>query len=308
MTLSLNLLSEQEWVLGRTNQPGKLHNSHFIGYFNNAITAIKDSIKEGSVFYNNVVPTERIDNNSLIYEETSPYVNLFSLAPKSYYIKDPDFLDLWNFTDIDSTIIETFDRIPSSKYINSSLEYALPNRYILFAMQSDSQQLTKNYNKRIVEKTLQFARDKKINILFKLHPFTNYRTRFLQDLRSFKEQGLLSSYAHILSHKYNTSHLINNADQVWTFSSGVALQAVIANKKTVCFSTDNTFGPAVVLASSPEEAFYSNDVCPNTILRFLTWYYHKICLDLHNSNFQSKLYERCDNFFNKKLPMKLIFT
>ncbi len=175
-------------------------------------------------------------------------------------------------------------------------------------MQSDSQQLDKNYNRQLVQKTLQFAKENKVHILFKLHPFTNYRTRFLQDLIIFKGDNLLSPYSHIVSHKYNTNHLITNAQQVWTFSSGVALEAVIKHKKVVSFYSSNDFDAVVNIAYSPEEAFYSNKINTEDSLRFLTWYYYKLCIDLFSNTFDYNLYDRCDKFFNKKLSLKQIFT
>lgn len=308
MSLELNLLTEQDWVACRTNQPDKLKNSYLIDRFNTAIYSIIDNFVNGSIYYNNIVPYNCISNNSLLYEETSPYINLFSIAPKAYYTQDSSFCDLWKLTDIDSAIIDTFSGIPSSKYKNNELEYPISQNYILFAMQSDSQQLDKNYNKDGIASVLQFAIDNKINIVFKLHPFTNYRTRFLKDLELFKSSNLLSKYSHIVSHKYSTNHLIANADQVWTFSSGVAMQAVIAGKKVSCFSSKHTFGPIVHTVSSPEDAFSSKKIESTDILRFLTWYYHKLCIDLHTDTFKAVLYDRCDKFFNKKLSLEQIFT
>lgn len=307
MSLQLELLEEYDWVQGRLNQPDKLHNSYLISIFNNAISAIKDNFISGNIYYNKIVKQRDIVKNSLIYEETSPYVNLFTLAPKSYYMQDVYFTNLWKHVDIDSNILNIFASMKQTKYKNTDVEYDIPSKYILFALQSDSKHLDKNYSKELVKNILSFATNTQTHIIFKLHPFTNPRTRFLNDLLEFKANNLLSKYTHIISHKFSTNHLVNNAEQIWTFSSGVALQAVVANKKSVSFSNTN-YAPAVIKVNCPEEAYYCSAPSTDIILRFLTWYYHKINLNVLSTNFEEALFDKCNNFFNKKLPVSQIFT
>jgi hypothetical protein len=93
---------------------------------------------------------------------------------------------------------------------------------------------------------------------------------------------------------------------LWSFRSGSGLQAILKGKPVSYFHKPYDFHPICKYASSPQEA-YEAVYNEENVKRFLSWYYHKLTLDITAENFEDRLYQRLDNYFNKGYAINDLF-
>lgn len=284
-------ITPKEWCESRIDQKLKFQNVSYITEFNKALVKFKDEF-DGEVryFYKN---TDLSHHKILYYAENTPIFYLFKLSPDGFYIDNEDTNDLWKRSEIDTTILEKFNSLTTNKYLQGEQTFKDESDFILFPLQS----LANKFDPKIFFDCIGWAVKNKKKIVFKLHPF-HHGNVVNNSVISIKKNPKIQEYVKFVNSEYNLDDLIDKCCMVWTFNSGSGLQAILKGKPVSYFMKPYDYAPICKYSLTPEEAFNCEYNSEN-VKRFLSWYYHKLTLDVTHNDFENKLYERMDNYFNK---------
>jgi hypothetical protein len=220
-----------------------------------------------------------------------------------------DIRNLWNSTEIDKNILDFLRSKSINKYKQNSEIYDFDKEYILFPLQS-----LHYTSEKVFIKCILWAQKNQKYIIFKKHPFSNPGDFFDSLWNILKKKGLIGEYVKLIDHQYNLDSLIDNAKQVWCCNSGAGMQALIKGKPVSFFTEAKNGSLSFVeyyeiakFVKSPEEAYANNGVNHKDLARYFSWYYHKFVIDLENSNYEDKLYERMYKFYVERKTLEELF-
>lgn len=304
MSLRLDLISEDEWKAVRSNgmQKTKWVNSHWITKLKLSVAPLRYSY-DGLFIYNRVKHAP-IKHRYIQTAETSPVFQLFCLHSNTFipdYYNRPEFqyLPYWKSSSIDDNIINIFNSFELNKYSAGPKEELDFDNYILFALQSKSDQ----FDKQLFIDIIKWCNDNKRRIVLKLHPYTDPTNYIFPVLKDLKNQNMLN-YVKIVTHEYNIDRLIEQSDKVWTFNSGVALNAILKGRPVATF-WNSDYNPICARCYSPEGAdriTYPDDV---SLYRYLSWFYHRYTIDIGSDNVLDRFTELFDHFYRDQLTLEL---
>ena len=103
----------------------------------------------------------------------------------------------------------------------------------------------------------------------------------------YVREGLTSEYS-IFIDNVNTDSLIPNANRVYSADSAVSLNAMLAGKPTATFHPMD-LSEVVPMITEPEELDNVEPVPLSVQNQFLSWYYHKLVIDIDSPDFESKM-------------------
>lgn len=296
--LNLKLISEHDWASPRSHQYGKLYNLPKLLKFNSVLNAVKYDYT-GTIAYFKVNKRSYIPQDNLLeYTENSPIFHFFKLIPNRYYIADFPDDNLWRTCDIDTTVYQLFSN--TNKYTQPEKQFVLDKPYILFPLQSNNSKLLHSFMPDIFIRTILWAKATKTYILFKAHPFTTVNSHIYKYWDYLKAQGHVSDYSILVPPEYNVDYLVHNAEQVWTFSSGVGMQAAIVGKPVAHFWRDVDFFPLSTFAKTPEDAILSTAPSAEDRHRFLTWYFKILTINADSPKLELKIRNRLEKYFAQK--------
>lgn len=237
------------------------------------------------------------------YTENTPVPYLFKMSPNRYFLNifNPK---LWYKHDIDSNIRSKF--ADANKYALRDSVYQFDNPYILFALQSVNFTST-TMSKRLFIELVHWAETNKKYVLFKLHPFTTPDNNILLYWNMLKEAGVIKKYAILVDSKYNTDELIANSNAVWTYSSGVGLNAVVQNKIVVSFTDQLDYADLYTICQSPNEAILAENKPKVDVDRFLSWYYNKLIIDVSRDDLYEQICNRIQSCVVNNYDIERIF-
>jgi len=296
MTLELKLITEDDWKQGRQHQESKFTNYYKLNNFHKALENLKNDYT-GTISYHkfNKKFNATLLNNTLEYTENSPIFEYFKLSPNSYYLNEFPDDNLWRSCDIDSSVYSLFQ--DTNKYKQSPELFIFDKPYILFTLQSNGSKLVHSFNAETFIRIVMWATTNKKYILFKLHPYHFPNSNIETCWKYLDKKGYISDYVMLVDKRYNLDHLIKNAEQVWTFSSGAGMQAVIYNKPVAHFWKNVDFFPVANFVTTPEEAYLTKKPSNEDITRFLTWYFTKLTINSESVNLEKRLRHRLEQYF-----------
>lgn len=275
----------------------------WIKKFETELRVVSQSLDIDTVIdYYNHYPVKRSDYQSIIeYEENTPIPYLFKLSPGRYFLNrfNPK---LWHRHDIDSTIKSKF--INANKYALRSELYQFSDPYILFSLQSTNFG-SRSMSKKLLIELVYWAETNKRYILFKLHPFTNSNSKLLLYWKMLEAAGVISKYAILVDSKFNTDNLVQNADAVWTYSSGVGLNAVLQGKPVVAFTDQQDYADLYTICQTPSEVVHATATLDTD--RFLSWYYNKLIIDVSRDDLNNQIIDRIKSCVDNNYDIERIF-
>jgi hypothetical protein len=214
-------------------------------------------------------------DNTLTWRFGSPNPNLYVFTPNRMYLdKNNPFLNLWKNCDLDESVMQTF-----AKYVQPQKILELPESYNLFLMQ-DSLGLEYEHFMDAVR----YAHERKVYTIFKQHPLTEVCTHFSD-----------SEYTIFVDASYNLDHLVNNADKVFSSWSSVGLSAMLAGKVTATYDT-MSYSEIMPRISTAYELEDVEPVDRDDLCRFLSWFTHKLCIDVTKEGFDDRIEKRIVDF------------
>jgi hypothetical protein len=138
------------------------------------------------------------------------------------------------------------------------------------------------------------------HVVVKTHPYTN--TLHLEDYKkrfyALYSKGIDKQYFHLVC-EANTDYLVDNCYMLWTTLSGVGFSALLKEKPVSYFGRDidYNYGPIAKFCKTPEEAYDNIRLPYSEIKRYFSWYYDKLSIDLHSTDWQSTLKNRLYQYF-----------
>ena len=293
----------QSWKDLRKNQSSKWVNYTFIEKFESALKSIE--INDLLNIQYCMSRPFGIKPDVIEYTESTPFVKLIKLSPQGYFINCYDSAPLWEKCDIDSSIIQTIG--VTNKYEQSSNVYHFDKPYILFALQSLNFTSEKYLDVKTFAKVMYWAEINKIHVLFKLHPYNLQKDLTIKYWNALRKEGLGKQYVELVPAEYSIDHLIFNSIGVWTHSSGVAFQSLLYNKPTATISKNVDWWPISIVNDNPITTQF---IEPNRdeVLRYLTWYYHKLTIDSTSVNLKNIIESRLHSFIEHNFDPERIYA
>jgi len=218
--------------------------------------------------------------NSLIYSEGSANFNLFKLTPNAQYILSNPMLNLWKRTDIDSNIIKVFELMSNSKYLQTNTSQRIGRSYNLFLMQMAS-----TVDLRFTVDALKYATEQKRFTVFKTHPAVGDGTDFPALWETFKKHRLVSDYTIMVDGDLQS--LIDDADIVYSADSACTFNAMLKGIPVFNYRINEFSEIVPILDTSKDMPITIID--HEDLLRFLSWYYHKLSIDVNQDSFPQRL-------------------
>lgn len=212
--------------------------------------------------------------HTLTWRFGSPNTELYLFTPNRQYLdKTNPFLNQWRDCVIDPGITDIF----RTKYSQGERLMDLPDRYNLFVMQDgiDAE------HEHMID-AMNYAREQKVYTIFKQHPLTENCIQ-------------TSDYIIFADASYNLDHLLNHADRVSSSWSTVSLNAML--KGIPCATYDTmTFSEIVPIIRTARELEDIEAVDYSDLQRFLSWYVHKLCIDVSKEGFEERIEQRIVDF------------
>ncbi len=290
------------WKDIRINQPEKTSVFTWVDKFESELTKVSQDVPDKLLvgYYDKFMGYEQAQ---IEYTENTPIPYYFKLSPHRYYIENftPK---LWMNTDVDSTIRDKF--IDANKYVPKKDIFQFTESFILFTLQSVNFRRD-SLSQRTLLELVHWAESNKRYILFKLHPFTSEDNPTLIFWDKLVQASVVKKYAVLVGTDYNTDDLIQRADMVWTHSSGTSLSAVLAGKPVAAFSDKTDYAELYTTCQSPEEAANVQAKPQQEIDRFLSWYYHKLIIDVSRTDLYDQIHNRILKCIDTDYDLSKIF-
>jgi hypothetical protein len=218
--------------------------------------------------------------NNMNFEQTltwrfgSPKTDLYVFTPNKMYLdKVNPFLHQWKECDIDHDVTKIF----GTKYSQGSRIIDLPDKYNLFLLQDN---IGPEYDHML--DAMKYAEEQKVYTVFKQHPLTEICIHN-------------SDYIIFADANCNLDHLLDNADKVFSSWSSVSLNAMLKGKPCATYDT-MAFSEIVPKIDSAYQLEDIEPVNQDDLSRFLSWFTHKLCIDVSKEGFEEKIEQRIVSF------------
>lgn len=286
----------KQWLVLRKHQPLKLKNFPHLSKFSESIKRLSDKHQIPYVFAD--AHKAQYLEYSLIFRGGSPNYKLFKMTPYGDYVTRWPMYHLWKDCDIDEGIIDRFNAMPNNRYIQPDSKTETPESYDLYLMQmnlASTPMLPHNphldvesgtpKDDVVCRKALKYVKENKIYTIFKAHPTTTIPSSKVWEI--YKREGLVSEYS-IFVDDVNTDSLIPKANRVYSADSAVSLNAMLAGKRVATFHPMD-LSEVVPMIKTPEDLDDIEPISLEDQKRFLSWYYHKLAIDIDDPNYEDKM-------------------
>lgn len=284
------------WAWVRRNQKLKLKNMPVLRKF---IDAVDISTRRHDVSYF-FADNERgrFFKDVLVCRGGSPNYNLCKLTHNGLYIHTNPRLNLWHNVDIDHTILDRFQKMNNNRYIQPDTCIDIPNEYHLFLMQMITTVFEDKHNPddSTFLTALNYATNTKTYTIFKGHPTTNVSSELVW--QTAQQSGLTSKYT-IFVNDCNVDYLVKHATVIYSQNSAVSLPAMLIGKPVATFG-DTDMSEILPVITNPIELLDIRPVAIKELARFLTWYYHRLIIDVEKDDFADHIEDLVVQFKNKK--------
>jgi hypothetical protein len=223
--------------------------------------------------------------HTLFWTGGSPNLHLCKITPAADYLfvkQNPRF-NLWKDWPIDYTIIDRFKAFKNNKFNQPDLHIELPEKYDLFLLQNMG---IGARDFPYTKDALEYATNTKTYTLFKGHPalkdqkgnHTAYHKQPNREIwEEYTQSGWVSEYT-IFIDDANTDELMEHAQITYAGNSVASLAAMLKGYKTATYA-DNDLSEILPQIKTAYELKDVQSVDIETLTRFLSWYYHSLCID-----------------------------
>jgi hypothetical protein len=260
------------WYQSRKGVPEKLINLKYIKMFGEAI--------QGHVQPHELDWEEKLRE----FRYTGGYANFHLMRfSKGLYIDTFPVWGLYKDAPADEAALEYFLRQPNDRYGQHKGIFQKDRPYTLFLLQMTAE--------KDLHETLRFiawATRSKTYTLFKTHPCPGGGTDPMALWSRAYVEGLLSEYT-ILVDGYRSEELIRGADRVVSVDSGGTFKALLYDIPTCTLRGPSMTTDIVPLVRTDDSILDVPAVAKEDKLRWLTWFYNRVCIDFHKPNYKDVL-------------------
>lgn len=189
--------------------------------------------------------------------------------------------------DIDSDILDFYLTQENSKFSVHKPEpdlSNLPNSFDLYALQ-----WPKTIDLEQTIDALQYATNTKRHVVFSTHPTSNGGNDYTinKEWEWFDQHGYISEYTHVVSNT-NTNTLVKHCNRLFSSCSAVNFMGLLYKKPTASYRNMAWSEVSPVIKNATVD-FTDWMPTEEDRLRFLSWYYHELCVDITATGWQEKL-------------------
>jgi len=299
----LNQLKMKIIKNGGIFQQKKLDNLKHLQYFHNMIKDYDVNAILAASVKNTLLADDNITyDNTLFYEPGTPNIQLFKFSPGGDYIfKNPRY-HLWKECDIDYDILKKFDKLPNNRYTQTQRTIPVPDSYDLFPLALSAKKKNEfgiPKDEVVTRDAIRYATEKKRYTIFKeSHLAVKGKT-----WHDFVKEGITSKYT-IYAEDCNGDYLIDNADRVYSSESAMCFQAMLKGKIVATYHDTDSSEVMPIIKTASE----IDDIEPlpiGKLYRYLSWYYHKLCINIYDENAEERINDRISRFINGERTKEL---
>ena len=329
------------WAKIRLDKPKKLANLPHLIKFHESLKRISKRQKIYFLFADLI--KAKFLSNTLMYRGGSPNYTHFKISPGGEYILYNPKYHLWKNQTIDPNIINKYLSFKNNRYEQPNKTIELPEHYNLFALQLTSRKFGAYdlpLGKMEIEKddpryspngtffgelglkgieltehdvmprdewatrdAIRHAKETKTYTIFKAHPVASSPNTKTWD--NFIKEGILNEYCIFVDgHECNVDYLIDHADLVYSSDSAVSFSAMLKGKPTATYyNTD--MSEIIPTIKTSDELVDIKTIPEEDVKRFLSWYYHKLCFDIEQDDYEDKIERMVVRFKNGERTKEL---
>jgi len=292
----------EEWVRIRKDSNPKIEKAKYLKEFEDALSELDFKLPPKHIDLINNSNLNYVQN-TLIYSEGSPAFHHFNISPGAELIHKAGrgfgpgigclnrFRNLWKWHDIDSNIL---DQYKNDKKWDTDLEDVKAkelneftsngNEFDLFPMQFfDSVDMPETSD------ALRCALKKNRTTLFVLHPTTHEDNEKFAKIWDHLTELLIVPPSAKLVYGRDTNSIIKHSRVVYSANSAVSFNAMLEGKPAATYRITPWSEVLPLIDSAMHDLEKIKPVPEEDLKRFLSWYYNKFTLDLHSSDWKTKL-------------------
>jgi hypothetical protein len=280
------------------NPPIRMVNLPYFVTFVNSLVEVLDEFgneaykKVSHINSRNVGMTENPPKATLLFSEGSPNFFLFSLTHNGYYsLKRNPHTNLWKNFPIDPNIMDVFITIGNNKYPQPITTIPITEPYDLFLTQISSHE-----DKISIVKAMQFAKENKRLTFIKDHPGAKFD--FNELWKEWDIAGMVNDYTRLIT-DVNVDFLIDNSEFVYCVDSAAIFNAMVKGKRCATFK-NMMYSELVPIIHKPRDILNVDHVPEEDVKRFLSWYYHRIAIDVRDPTHKDKIRRIVKDFLDGK--------
>jgi hypothetical protein len=294
----------------RNKQPTKLKNFHYIKKFNDTLLEVYDEYVEmydviGRFnlsrvnFYNYNMNAHRLKH--LLYSEGSPNFQHFTLTPSGEYAVGAynPMYHLWKDFETDPNILPFYRSLGNNKYEQPKGSMEIGQPYNLFLLQ-----MARTRDTIETIKALLSTRVTKKLTIFKTHPLVGDGSNYHDLWKYYIELGLINEYTKLVDN-CNVDSLIRNADLVYSSDSAATMNAMLIGKPVITYKR-MYLSEIVPILTNHQQLLNLQPVPEEHLARWMSWYYHKLVIDLDDPNYKEKMRYIVKSYLDNK-TVKEIF-
>ena len=290
----------EQWAKNRQDTSSKVAKVNYLKEFEEALCELDFKLPPKHI---DILDNTNVGylQNTLIYSEGSPIFHHFNISPGGELLHKAGrgfasgvgclnrFRNLWKWHDIDSNILDQYKddkkwQIDLDSVTEEELTFVKKGEFDLFPLQFfDSCDMPETFDAiKCVFRTGKPT-------IFALHPVTHADIeKYGKIWDQFIEAQIVPDGAFLI-HGRDTNSFIPYADKVYSANSAVSFSAMIAGKPTATYRATPWSEVLPVIDSAMHDVKDLKPVPEDDMKRFLSWYYNKFTIDLHSSDWKSKL-------------------
>ena len=274
----------RHWYRSRRGVPEKLVNLKYIKKFGD--------VMEGHISPHRIEWEEKVAE----FRYTGGYANFHLMRfSKGLYIDNFPTWGLYKDAPADEAIHDHFLSLGNDRYGQHAGVFEKQRPYVLFALQMTAR---KDFKETL--RYIRWATESKTYTLFKTHPCAGGGTDYTGLWRFAEQHGLLSEYT-VLIDGCQSKELVEGADRFVSVDSGLTFKAMLLNKP-VCTLRGPTMMNDVVPHVATDDSILDVKAVPyKDKLKWLNWFYHRVCTDFHKEDYADRLLHRLSRYEDEGL-------
>ena len=300
-----NLVDTATWESRRSHHPFKLENTHHLKKFNGLVKDLSSKYEGVVAYFEN---TKNLRGRFMTYAEGTPIFPLFKFTPQTYFVDTYEPSHFWKEAAIDDNIIDRLKTYRQFKYDLPYQEFNYEPNYRLYVCNSII-----DLDKSAIVKSAVWAHTNKKRVVIRLgtiRDVADTENKYEMLIEQIYNSGVSKDFFIVDTHSH-IDDLVNNCKMMWTANSGVGIAALLKGKPVSYFrkNPDYSYGPIAQFTHSADEAFDEDfRIDYDTVRRYFTWYYKKICVDLNRDDAIDMIDEKLFRYFNKNQTLSEMMT
>lgn len=272
------------WYQTRKDVPEKLQNLKYVKQFGDVI--------QGHIEPHRIHWEEKMTE----FRYTGGYANFHLMRfSKGLYIDTFPTWDLYKDAPTNENIYDHFLSLSNDRYGQPKGIFKKQRPYTLFPLQMTAVKDFKETLRYIV-----WATKSKTYTIFKTHPCPGGGTNYEALWNFAKKHNAISEYT-VLVDGYRSQELVEGADRIVSVDSGLSFKGMLYDKPTCTLRIHTMMNDVIPCAPTDNSILDVKPVPHKDKLKWLNWFYHRVCIDFHEEDYADKLLYKFRQYENQGL-------